>query len=472
MTLSVLKDRHLLAALLAGLLVRVAWLLYTDTRPASDAEAYFDIAEGLASGLGYEWLGRTSAYWPVGYPATLAALFAVFGSEVAVGEVLNLFAGLLAVTLTYLIAHDLYDRRIARTAALLVAVLPSQVFYTSVLLSEPLFTTVQLAVLWLLIRALRISEAAPGVLRQSPTVGAGAVGLGFMLPVGDVLGVSMAGALVALVVLAVVAWRLCHPAMLAWLAVGAATGYALLIRPAALTIVVAAIVVLILLLRRAEPARRRVPIACAVVFMAATFLVVLPWLARNNAEFGVGATLANNGGVNLLVGNHGGANGCWSFDPADAPLVAGPGNELDNDREAGRRALRFIREEPLEAASLIPRKFDCMWRQDSSAVNYWNSFGQEDPPGEVALPLLRITADWYYYGLIVLGVLGVPIWARRTPSHILLPLVVVLTVLYYLVFFGDDRFHQPVLPIMAIWAACGVAVLPAWLRWRPPAPLP
>src|SRR5262245_48511223 len=69
--------------------VRLFWVFAMRPTPESDAQFYFDSARGMVAGLGYLRDGIPTSYWPVGYPAILAALFRVAGPNAFAGAVLN-----------------------------------------------------------------------------------------------------------------------------------------------------------------------------------------------------------------------------------------------------------------------------------------------------------------------------------------------------------------------------------------------
>jgi hypothetical protein len=64
-------------------------------------------------------------------------------------------------------------------------------------------------------------------------------------------------------------------------------------------------------------------------------------------------------------------------------------------------------------------------------------------------------ADWYFYALLAFGLLGVPwAWSRERSSSVVLPMTVLwLSALHGIVFFGDPRFHYPLLPVLALLAS-------------------
>ena len=75
--------RYALPAILtAALLARVSWVIYFASKPKSDAIWYFRSATEISMGLGYNNPdGIPTAFFPVGYPAFLGALFYFFGSS-------------------------------------------------------------------------------------------------------------------------------------------------------------------------------------------------------------------------------------------------------------------------------------------------------------------------------------------------------------------------------------------------------
>ncbi len=70
-------------AVLAGLLLRLAWVWIFPSNPASDGAVYFKLGQALSEGRPYQTSG-TWAYWPVGYPLWLASWIRLLGAGVAV----------------------------------------------------------------------------------------------------------------------------------------------------------------------------------------------------------------------------------------------------------------------------------------------------------------------------------------------------------------------------------------------------
>ena len=82
--------------LLVALAVRLIWATVFDPTPVSDFGWYHARAIDMAAGAGYTVDGVPTAYWPVGYPATLAAVFRLFGPSLLAARILNALLSTLA----------------------------------------------------------------------------------------------------------------------------------------------------------------------------------------------------------------------------------------------------------------------------------------------------------------------------------------------------------------------------------------
>jgi hypothetical protein len=79
-------------------------------------------------------------------------------------------------------------------------------------------------------------------------------------------------------------------------------------------------------------------------------------------------------------------------------------------------------------------------------------------------------SDWYYWAIGGTAILGVFVWlSLRDPRKALLAAVVACwTLLFSVVFFGDERFHFSIMPIFCVWAAASLTAVGqlAAKRWR------
>lgn len=141
-----------LAALLPRLYVAIAWA----REPVWDGHYYDFGARRLAAGLGYSdasgggW--HPWCHYPVGYSAFLAGIYRVFGPGPHVATVANALVGaLLAVVVHRLARYGTSERR-ALIAGLLVALSPGLIVYAALVMTEPLAALGLVTSAWLAAR--------------------------------------------------------------------------------------------------------------------------------------------------------------------------------------------------------------------------------------------------------------------------------------------------------------------------------
>ena len=117
-----------------------------------------------------------------------------------------------------------------------------------------------------------------------------------------------------------------------------------------------------------------------------------------------------------------------------------------------------------------PTLADIDWNKLSEEGLKWNEgHGGQPFLGGATRQGLVALSNVYYFLVLGLLLLSVPFWLRRKqPGRILLVSLLAYWTLVHLVFFGDPRFHAPIMPIVAL-----LAVLP-WeairTRLRPDSP--
>lgn len=144
------RGRWLAAVLIAGIVLRLAWVLIFPAPQTSDAGTYFQLGARLARGDPYVTpFSGTRAEWPPGLPLLLAGVFQVVGINRAAVILLNLllFAGLLFATDS--LARRLAGDGPARLATLLVALWPNLIALTGIANKEAV-VALALTLSWLL----------------------------------------------------------------------------------------------------------------------------------------------------------------------------------------------------------------------------------------------------------------------------------------------------------------------------------
>jgi 4-amino-4-deoxy-L-arabinose transferase-like glycosyltransferase len=408
---------------LIALAVRIAWSSWADTVPAtaSDAEYYEAAALSLARGQGYtvdfsgtQFLpgGEATAFWPPGFSAFLAVNYRVFGEDLGTARTANVFVGALTVIPVFFIGRRLFGSTADLVGAAIVALLPSFVFWTPVLLSETFFTFLFASTVAVLLYALHSDRT----LRPVPVVVAGLLvgfaafvrGQALVLPVG---------------------------ALLWWLLAG--------VRP-------------------------RTAMLSGLAMLAAAAIVLAPWSLRNARVMDSPALLSTNFGYNLRVGHAGYSTGRYML-PRDL-WDAQPGITF-HERETVfndlglRRAVSYAAHNPLCEVSLSVRKVAWLWRPDSDAITWATSFGQTPLPSG-ASNALRITLSTAYFAILALAAATLYLFRTRRNAWLLPVLFFVLWTAAHVVFFGEPRYHLPMLALLVPMAAASLVWIAEILRRR------
>jgi len=138
-----------MAALVVGLLIRLAILWQTPGLVAKiiDEQQYSQIARSLVAGHGFAWgEGRPTSIRPPLYPAMLAGIWTVAGSEnLQAVRVVQILLALATTALVYVLGARIYDARVGRWAAVVCWLYPSFIFFNFLILTETLFTLLLVA---------------------------------------------------------------------------------------------------------------------------------------------------------------------------------------------------------------------------------------------------------------------------------------------------------------------------------------
>lgn len=406
-------DVVLCIALFAFAIVpRAAWVAYNDRPPQglNDPTLYSLFADIMADGGGYTRpTGEPFAYYPVGFPATVAGLKKasdLVGAERGIFEIkmMNGVFGAITVVLIYLLASRLVDRRTGVAAAALLAIFPSQIFYTGTILSEPLFT---------------------------------------MLLVASVLAL---------------AWR---PWSRDGMPYSQLAGAGVLLGAATMTRGITLVFPLLLLTFWLfyQHSKTRALLQTAVLF-GGIALLVAPWTIRNIVQFDTLVGPSTNVGDDLCIGNFDGADGKFTLiGKCFAGYEGLPPDELEikRNREGLRIAIEDRLADPLGTVPLVLKKAYWLLYKDDDGLWAAESYGNDWFISHPRREMLSFAANATYYATGALVLLGMTAFAL---SRDLRRLFVVATMLYVLAvplaFFGDPRFHYPAMPFAIVIAAATV----------------
>lgn len=151
--------------ILLAVVLRASILMVQPLEQTSDFGWYLARAVGIALGQGYNQDGVLTAFWPVGWPGALAAIFSVTGNSVMAGQIANLLMAAIACLMTAVLGGVLFnDRSIGRLAALLIAIYPNQVAYVPLLSTEIFYELLLLLSIYLLTREQLVPTLLAGLL--------------------------------------------------------------------------------------------------------------------------------------------------------------------------------------------------------------------------------------------------------------------------------------------------------------------
>lgn len=408
-------DRFALLALLAGaLVVRITAVVAMRAALEADVDNYRELAENLLREGVYGHGQVATAYRPPFYPLLLAALGAMGQLNTPAIAALHVVFGVATVALTAVLGRQWGLGRYRFLAAALVALDPILLRQSSVVMTETCATF--LATLALV--ALSSLVAKPTMLRA--------------VLAGATLGAAV----------------LCRPVFLLWL--------------------IGALLALLWLLPTWSTRFR----AIGGVALAAA-LVLLPWAARNQMQFGRPIITTTHGGMTALLGNnpefyeHLRTSSDTPWDSAEFNRTVeaeratnrerqkdqpnAPPYEIANDRREAAAAQNYIKAEPAMFARAVGYRLRRLW-------------------GVAPLPLVgegsgariaRTAITVWYMAEFSLALLGVWSLGRRLlvePWMFGLLLAAALTAAHA-VYWADMRMRAPAVAVVALMAAAGAGWL-------------
>jgi len=390
-------------------IVRLVWNLNVHTYPISDFAWYHERAIGLIQGQGYTFNGKATAYWPMGYPLFLAALYKIFGPHLYIAKAANVVIGSLTVGITYLLGNKLWGFWPGVIGALSLAFLPGYIEWTSVLCSEVLYT-------FLLITSIYIFVCKQPEQQK---------------------------------------WY--HPATS-----GLLLGTATIVR--ANSLLLPAIFILLYLIFGKSIKKGSTQ---AAIFLLAVALIIAPVTLRNYLVFHKFIPISTNSGINMWQGNNPHATGgyYWPSEPKDNPLMPYLDDELKRDQIARKLVIDFIRDNPIRFLKLVITKICLYYQRDTSALLF--SLNPTYPPLPEALKsTITNLANEYYRIMMLVSIFGMAayLYFRKSVRDWLPFLTIIGVILYFTalhsVFYAMDRYRFPIMPLFAVLSGIGcVAVI-------------
>ncbi|UJR86125.1 hypothetical protein [Sandaracinus amylolyticus] len=404
-----------MAPFLVALALRLALAVAFPVRPVWDGVIYERAADAIARGEGYTRgsidpdasdADEATAFYPVGFSAMIAPLRWVRAAP-ALDLVAQSCAGALIVIGAGLLGRRAGGARTGRRAAWLVALWPGGILLSASWLSEPFFALFVCAASLVIVYARRRHALR-------------------------------ATALAALI-----------------LGVGA------YVRPTSIPMLALMTIGVALVSSRDVVGRARALVMHGAVAAIVVALVLAPWALRNASALDGAALTSTNGGANLLVGTRG-EGGYATLEPDDDGDCGGLG-EVARDRCLADLATARITEDPLAWLARGVLKITSTFGHESSPAQAWGEATQRaGVSGEAhALWALGIERAWWLVFLAGVIAGGVILARRSGDGRVKVALFAPLLGLaaLHFVFLGGDRYHAPVVPLMA--ALCALAITAA-----------
>lgn len=380
-------------------LVKLSWVLLVQVPIAGDYAVFWGYANSLAAQPVID-SGRYIALFPhiFGYAEFLSAFLALFGSSPWVPVLLNAALSVCAGYLIFLLCLDWFGQQAACGALLFWTFCPSQTMYNSLVLSEPLYTTLMLAFLLLVSRL----TACTKYVRMA------AAGL-------------LAGVLLRLI-------QATRPIGVIW----------------AIAVV---LWLLFLALPRWQKGEGRVLCFVFLPVMLAVYVLTGPlWQAHLAARIGEQPSMVP--GYSLLVGFNEESAGCWNQENSDRlyQYSGQPGATAQWTQEQMKEdALERITAGDIQFPSLMYAKLRGLLGSDDSCVGYLSSVLRHTQ-------FFRLICNGYYYLLVLLALAGaVRLWRNKSGAVCLLvPLYSEGLILAQMLVEVAGRYHYSLIPMLIL----------------------
>ncbi len=407
------KTIFLLAAI--TVLPRVFWIAGVHPSQVSDFRHYHQLATSLAGGsLKYQSYIRLFPHF-LGYPFVLSAWYRLFGSQVLTAQLLNvvLFVGI--VLGTYWLAGRFLDKRFAILAAVIVALWPSQLFYSTLVSTEALFTLLLIICIGLYTTIRNSNRWLSGI--------------ALFAALGSLIGVTNG------------------------------------IRPFGLLFLAAVFIDYFVFFTIPSGGIKTWLFKLTLyAFICLGYLMTSNLIHYLTVRSVQGSVARSFWGYSILVGSNVDSGGAWNPGDADMQNSLYQGGKVEPD-QVDRILLRYaferIATSPSAFLKLQLQKNQTMWQEDIYGI-YWNAaYLDEGNPGFLSpfLDTLGSVSNIYYYTFLICCTLGsmCGLWKRENGLIALVGLIILGTILIFVFTEVQSRYHYYVLPLFSLLAVYGLS---------------
>ena len=379
---------------LIAVILRVVWSFLVPVIPLSDSVAYDTFAQNIWLYGTYGWQAdEPTSYWPVGTSAIYSLFYTLFGHVYWPIILFNIVCTLVLMVFTRMLCEQFFKRKaVGLWVALIIALWPTLIFYTTVLASELPYMAFLTAAFYCLVKV------------NTSVIKAGVIA-------GVLFSVSYYIRPLATVPLAIGVFYL-------WL----------------------------------NMERKRVVILRSLIVVAIMVLAVSPWAYRNYQLYDAFVPMSTNGGATLWMGNQANTNGGYMPLPDKVKGM----DEYTRNQVLKQDAIDYIKQKPIEFVIRTFNKFLAFHLKETIGVTwneegikqgigefmttplkvlsqlYWSAILLASLAG--VLLFIKSNGFWYtaFHPFILL-------WASTAAIHSLIV--------------AQDRYHIPIIPFVASFAA-------------------
>lgn len=399
--------------IIIAIVPRLIWVYFVQTQPFSDFLHLHNYGINASNG---DFKGFVDFYacfpFKIGFGMVLAGLYSLFGTSVMVAKLFNVFLSIILVVLLYVGGRMLYSEKAGRIAALMAALWPAQIMYTSVIASEHLFmvlfTASVMLILWFV---------------KKYTYKNYEITNGNLMLIG----------------------------------IGVLTACAQLVRPMAMLLLpVFAVFILVYKKYRAKTINSiGLSIkSIALVLICYFGLINIINIPIQNAT-GVDVT-QSNGGFNLMVGTNIKSNG--TFNNEDFKIIEKNNYDFDKvHKEAKRIATDRLKGDKKQLWNLVKNKYEILWGNENYGY-YWSSVASQNSKAERVMkshPRAFYAASQTFYILVILMAICACFYTLRERRYDALVLLMIFggILVSYTLLEVQARYHMPVMPILILFGS-------------------
>jgi len=401
----------LIILILITILPRLAWIYYVQTQPFSDFLHMNNYGINASQG---DFKGFVNFYavfpFKIGFGMVLAGLYSLFGTSLMVAKLFNIFLSMMLVLLIYTGGKIIYGEKAGRIAALLLAVWPAQIMYTSVIASEHLFMVLFSATVLLIL-----------IFIKKFTYKNYEITNGNLMLIG----------------------------------IGTLTACAQLIRPMAMLLLPVFAVFVLIYKRYRASAFASVGLgfkSIALVMICYFAVINLVNIPIQNAT-GIDITKSDSG-FNLMIGTNIKYNGMFNND--DFQIIEKNNYDLDKvHKEAKQIAIERLKGDPKQLIKLAARKFEILWGNENYGY-YWSTVSAENSKAETIIksyPRSFYGISQAFYILIILMAVCACFYtlSERRYDALIILMVFGGILISYTFLEVQSRYHLPVVPLLILF---------------------